>query len=77
MLRTFAESGRPLPPFSPDDVVDFQVTEAVLIAAERDKQKDEKAQQRREEREREGLAGHRSDDFLERARAAEAEARHG
>jgi len=53
------------------------VTEAVLIAAERDKQKDEKAQQRREEREREGLAGHRSDDFLERARAAEAEARHG
>lgn len=62
---------RPLPRFSDDEVVDFQVAEAIVIRADNEQREAQEARDATQQREQTGLAGHRDDEFLERARAAE------
>lgn len=71
LLRACKEGGRPLPQFSPDDVVDFQVVEAITLKAAEEQRKANEAEKAKAQRESTGLAGHRDQSFLERARAQE------
>lgn len=71
LLRSWRSAGRPLPALSPDDVVDFQITEALIIRErEEDKQAAKEQQSAAQEKET-GKAGHRDPDFVARARAQE------
>ena len=48
LLRVCDEAHRPLPQFSPDDVVDFQVAEAILARRQAEQEKAEKEREREE-----------------------------
>lgn len=65
--RAFAEAGKPLPRFSPDDVVDFQVMEALVHRAAADRERKEDEDERKTWRE----SHSKDEDFLARARAQE------
>lgn len=71
LLRACREAGKPLPEFSPDDVVDFQVTEAIVLKAAEQAENERKEAAKQQQEDQTGKAGHRDPDFLERARAAE------
>jgi hypothetical protein len=71
LLRTCERTGRSLPKFSDDEVVDFQVAEAIVIQVDAQEREEQDKQAREQERKAVGVAGHRDRDFLERARAAE------
>jgi hypothetical protein len=68
LLSVCAKSNRPLPQFSPDDVVDYQVMEALVLRAEYEEGESEDESVKREFRK----SAHHDQDFLQRARAAEA-----
>lgn len=42
------ESGRPFPEFSPDEVVDYMVAEAVVLKAQEARKEEEKKREREE-----------------------------
>lgn len=48
MLRVFKESGRPLPKFSDDDVIDYMVIEALVVKEGKEIENAEKARKRAE-----------------------------
>lgn len=74
MLRAYKGAGRPLPPFSADDVVDFMVTEAVVVKMIHEDNKATEEANRKAAVKQTGVAGHRDPGFLDRARSQEGSA---
>lgn len=69
LLRTYIWARREVPKFSDDDVIDFQVLEALMTRDNIETKEAQEEAQKAAERKRGGVAGHREESFLERARA--------
>ena len=59
------EAGRPIPPFSEDEVVDYFVTEAIKMKLDHDQMKQERDNKRRKFR-----GSHRDPEFKKQAAAS-------